>query len=223
MNYQAEKLKVKFGSALAEEVLENKIITIPGLKGRSPKEISEKNLALIIQARMEEILEYVMYEIGRSGYKDKLIGGIVLTGGGSRLKHLEDLVEFHTGIPTKVSYPIEHLAHGYIKDLSSPVFSTSIGLLLNGLETRKYTTAIEVEPEPEPESVTVQTTPEMARQGSKRSMDDFDAHDTDDEMDDSEDQDRSGGAGGSRKSSFWGNVFNRTKDWFEASPDSDLN
>ncbi len=223
MNYQAEKLKVKFGSALAEEVLENKIITIPGLKGRSPKEISEKNLALIIQARMEEIFEYVMYEIGRSSYKDKLIGGIVLTGGGSRLKHLEDLVEFHTGIPTKVSYPIEHLAHGYIKDLSSPVFSTSIGLLLNGLETRKYITAIEVEPEPEPESVTAQSTPEMARQGSKRSLDDFDAPDTDDEMDDSEDHNRSGGGGGNQKSSFWGNVFNRTKDWFEASPDSDLN
>src|SRR5690606_1867240 len=138
MNYQAEKLKVKFGSALAEEVLENKIITIPGLKGRAPKEISEKNLALIIQARMEEILEYVMYEIGKSGYRDKLIGGIVLTGGGSRLKNIQDLVEYHTGIPTKVSYPIEHLAHGYIKDLSSPVFSTSIGLLLNGLESRTY-------------------------------------------------------------------------------------
>src|SRR5690606_40362845 len=98
MNYQAEKLKVKFGSALAEEVLENKIITIPGLKGRAPKEISEKNLALIIQARIEEILEYIMYEIERSGYKNKLIGGIVLTGGGSMLRNIEDLVEYHTGI-----------------------------------------------------------------------------------------------------------------------------
>src|SRR5690606_28106 len=149
MHNQAEKLKVKFGSALAEEVLENKIITIPGLKGRLPKEISEKNLALIIQARMEEILEYVMYEIGRSGYRDRLIGGIVLTGGGSRLKNIEDLVEYHTGIPTKVSYPIEHLAHGYIRDLSSPDFSTSIGLLINGIETRNYACAVEKEAEEE--------------------------------------------------------------------------
>ena len=223
MNYQAEKLKVKFGSALAEEVLENKIITIPGLKGRSPKEISEKNLALIIQARMEEILEYVMYEIGKSGYRDKLIGGIVLTGGGSRLKHIEDLVEFHTGIPTKVSYPIEHLAHGYIKDLSSPIFSTSIGLLLNGLESRNYRMSVELEPDPAEEMVldhhgsgteTAHSASKPKGGSSNRDIDDYD---------EKSDDDQDPGNTGPRKSNFWGNVFNRTKDWFEASPDSDLN
>src|SRR5690625_7842593 len=108
MTNQAEKLKKKFGSALADEVVENKIITTPGLKGREPRESSEKNLARIIQARMEEIMEYIMYEIERSGYKDKLIGGIVLTGGGSKRKFLDELIEYHTGIPTRVSYPIEH-------------------------------------------------------------------------------------------------------------------
>lgn len=223
MNYQAEKLKVKFGSALAEEVLENKIITIPGLKGRSPKEISEKNLALIIQARMEEILEYVMYEIEKSGYRDKLIGGIVLTGGGSRLKHLEDLVEYHTGIPTKVSYPIEHLAHGYIKDLSSPVFSTSIGLLLNGLENRKYRSAIEMEIDPDNDAgmEKAEIGADSATQ-SVRNMGGSSRRDSD-EPDEMDDENHGSESSGSKKSSFWGSVFNRTRDWFEASPDSDLN
>jgi cell division protein FtsA len=134
MTQEAEKLKVRFGSALAEEVYDNRIITIPGLKGRPPKEISEKNLARIIQARMEEILDYVMWEINRSGYERKLIGGIVLTGGGALLNHLDKLTAYHTGLPARIGVPVEHLAHGYNQQLSSPVFATGIGLLLKGLE-----------------------------------------------------------------------------------------
>jgi cell division protein FtsA len=133
MQQQAEKLKVKFGSALADEVYDNRIITIPGLKGREPKEISEKNLARVIQARVEEILDYVVWEIRRSGYENKLIGGIVLTGGGALLNHIDKLTEFHTGMTTRIGVPVEHLAHGYSEQLSSPVFSTAIGLLLKGI------------------------------------------------------------------------------------------
>jgi cell division protein FtsA len=134
MHQQAEKLKVRFGSALAEEVFDNRIITIPGLKGRDSKEISEKNLARIIQARMEEILDYVLWEIRRSGFERKLVGGIVLTGGGALLKHLDKLTEYHTGLSTRIGYPIECLAHGYSEQISSPVFATSIGLLLKGID-----------------------------------------------------------------------------------------
>jgi cell division protein FtsA len=134
MQQQAEKLKVKFGSALADEVYDNRIITIPGLKGRQPKEISEKNLARIIQARMEEIFDYVVWEIRRSGYENKLIGGVVLTGGGALMNHIDKLTEFHTGMSTRIGVPIEHLAHGYSEHLSSPVFATGIGLLLKGIQ-----------------------------------------------------------------------------------------
>ena len=130
---QAEKLKVKFGSALAHEVFDNRIITIPGLKGRDHKEISEKNLARIIQARMEEVLDYVLWEIRRSGYERKLIGGIVLTGGGALLNHLGKLTEYHTGMSCRIGLPVEHLAHGYRESVNSPIFSTAIGLLLKGL------------------------------------------------------------------------------------------
>lgn len=134
MNQQAEKLKVKFGSALTDEVYDNRVITIPGLKGREPKEISEKNLARIIQARIEEIMDYVVWEIRRSGFENKLIGGIVLTGGGSLLNHIDKLTEYHTGLSCRVGIPIEHLAHGYAEQLSSPIFSTAIGLLLKGIQ-----------------------------------------------------------------------------------------
>jgi len=131
---QAEKLKIRFGSALAEEVYDNRIITIPGLKGRSPREISEKNLARIIQARAEEILDHVIWEIRRSGFERKLIGGIVLTGGGALLNHMDKLAEYHTGMSTRIGLPIEHLGHGYHESLSSPIYATAIGLLLKGIE-----------------------------------------------------------------------------------------
>lgn len=134
MNHQAEQLKLKFGSALSDEVVDNRIITIPGLKGREPKEISEKNLARIIQARVEEIFDHVYWEIRRSGYERRLIGGIVLTGGGALLRHIDKLVEYHTGMTTRLGIPIEHLAHGYAEEVSSPIYSTAIGLILRGLK-----------------------------------------------------------------------------------------
>lgn len=143
MTQQAEKLKVKFGSALAQEVYDNRIITIPGLRGRDPKEISEKNLARIIQARVEEILDYVVWEIRRSGFERRLIGGIVLTGGGALLNHIDKLAEYHTGMSTRIGIPIEQLAHGYHEQLSSPIYSTAIGLLLKGIENKNKLRYIE--------------------------------------------------------------------------------
>lgn len=140
MRNQAELLKVKFGSALAEENKENEIICVPGLRGREPKEISVKNLAFVIQARMEEIIDHVYYEIKSSGYEKKLIGGIVVTGGGALLKHLPQLIEFVTGLDCRVGYPNEHLAKNeslpknIYEDLKSPMYSTGIGLLIKGIE-----------------------------------------------------------------------------------------
>tara|TARA_Y100001954_G_scaffold239642_1_gene317459 strand:- start:2091 stop:3386 length:1296 start_codon:yes stop_codon:yes gene_type:complete len=131
---QAELLKVKFGSALANENQENEIVSIPGLRGRAPKEISVKNLAHIIQARLEEIIENVHFEIKNSGFEKKLIGGIVVTGGGSQLKHITQLIEYMTGMDTRVGYPNEHLASGNAEEITSPVFATGVGLVIKGLE-----------------------------------------------------------------------------------------
>ncbi|MBK9212777.1 MAG: cell division protein FtsA [Saprospiraceae bacterium] len=138
MPNQAEKLKVKFGSALAMEIKDNRTITIPGIKGREDKAISEKNLAWIIQSRLEEILDYIILEIQRSGYENKLIGGIVITGGGSLIKDIELLCEYHTGYHTRIGLPIEHLAHGYAEQYSNPIYATAVGLLIDGLEHEAY-------------------------------------------------------------------------------------
>ena len=131
---QAELLKIKFGSALASQNKENEIVSIPGLRGRDPKEISLKNLANIIQARVEEIIELVYHEIKNSGYENKLITGIVLTGGGSQLKHIGQLVEFHTGIECRIGYPNEHIASTSPIDVSSPMYATGVGLVMKFLE-----------------------------------------------------------------------------------------
>jgi cell division protein FtsA len=137
MTDQAEKLKVRFGSALADEIYDNRIITIPGFKGREAKEISEKNLSKIIQARLEEIFDYVLWEIQRSGYERKLIAGLVLTGGGSLLRHISLLADRCTGMSSRIGQPIDHLAHGYSKDLASPIYATAIGLLITSIENKE--------------------------------------------------------------------------------------
>ncbi|WP_140936593.1 cell division protein FtsA [Sphingobacterium lumbrici] len=138
---QAEQLKVRYGSALADENKDNEVICVPGIRGRDAKEISVKNLAFIIQARMEEIIEHVYYEIKSSGYEDKLIAGIVITGGGAQLKHLVQLVEYITGIDCRIGYPNEYLAKTDMlnkqsfDEMKSPMYATSIGLLIKGIQT----------------------------------------------------------------------------------------
>jgi cell division protein FtsA len=132
---QAEQLKVKFGSALADQTQENEIVAIPGIAGADPREISVKNLSSIIQARMSEIMEYADHEIKNSGYHDKLIAGIVLTGGGSQLKHIAQLCEYITGLRARVGYPNQFLAQGDIDAIASPLFATSVGLVIKGFET----------------------------------------------------------------------------------------
>jgi cell division protein FtsA len=130
---QAEQLKVKFGSALSQENQENEIISIPGLRGRPHKEISVRFLAQIIQARMEEILEFVLFEIKSSGYERKLSAGIVVTGGGSLLKHLPQLVMLTTGMDCRIGTPNEHLA-GNDDELKNPLYATGVGLVMKGIE-----------------------------------------------------------------------------------------
>lgn len=130
----AEQLKIKFGSALGSESMENQIVCIPGFSGREPKEISVRNLANIIQARTEEIVEQIIYEIKSSGYEKRLIAGIVLTGGGAMLKNLTQLVEYLSGFETRIGYPNEHLGKGNTEEIGSPMYATGIGLVLKGHE-----------------------------------------------------------------------------------------
>lgn len=149
---QAELLKIKFGSAWPGENKDNEIVSIPGLRGREPKEITLKNLSKIIHARVVEIVEQVFLEIKNYGHeeqKKKLIAGIVLTGGGSQLKHLKQLVEYITGMDTRIGYPNEHLAGDSDSETTSPLYATAVGLVMNSLEHRLREEQ-ENMPEPEP-------------------------------------------------------------------------
>ena len=134
---QAELLKIKFGSAWPGENKDNEIVSIPGLRGREPKEISLKNLSKIIHARVVEIIEQVFVEIKAYGHEDprrKLIAGIVLTGGGAQLNHIKQLVEYITGMDTRIGYPNEHLAGNSDEEISSPLYATAVGLVMNSIE-----------------------------------------------------------------------------------------
>lgn len=129
----AEEIKVKFGSAVAIENSEDEVVSIPGIHGREPKEISFKNLANIIQARLEEIFDLVNFEIQKVNSEHKLIAGIVLTGGGAMMKHIRQLAEFKTGLEVRLGYPNEYLANETSEDLASPLYSTGIGLVMEGI------------------------------------------------------------------------------------------
>jgi cell division protein FtsA len=136
---QAELLKIKFGSAWPGENKETEIVSIPGLRGRDPKEISLKNLSRIIHARCTEIINAVFTEIKNYGHDQtskKLIAGVVITGGGSQLKHIKQLVEYLTGMDTRIGYPNEHLSSDSKDMVKSPMYSTGVGLVLKGFENK---------------------------------------------------------------------------------------
>ncbi|MEQ8927502.1 MAG: cell division protein FtsA [Fulvivirga sp.] len=132
MQHQAELLKTKFGKAIGEEASPNEIVAIPGIRNRPAKEISIRNLANIIEARMEEIIELAHTEIITSGFENRLAGGIVITGGGSQLNSLKQLVEYMTGMDARIGYPNEHLGKSKVDSVKSPMYATSVGLVLSG-------------------------------------------------------------------------------------------
>jgi cell division protein FtsA len=186
---QAEQMKVKFGSALAEHAQGNAYVNIPGIRGLPNRHISVKNLAEIIQARMSEILEYVNYHLKQTGLDaGKLNGGIVLTGGGSQLRHLKQLTEYETGLNARIGLPNEHLAASHLEELAQPMYATCIGLILKGYHIHEnaaggkevpalqpmQTPIVQVQPSPVSDSVTAAATHKRERPGKPRmSMRDF--------------------------------------------------
>lgn len=129
-----ESLKVKFGAAVSELERPDKYITIPGVNARNSKEISFRNLAAIIEARMMDIVEAVNLEIKKSGYKDKLPAGIVLTGGCANLKNIDILFRGHTGYEVRVASPELYVTGDKKELINDPGYSTAVGLLLKAVE-----------------------------------------------------------------------------------------
>ncbi len=173
----AEEIKVKFGSAVASENRDDEVVSIPGIRGRAPKEISFKNLASIIQARLNEIFDIVNNEIQKVNSEHKLIAGIVLTGGGAMMKHIQQLAAFKTGLDVRIGYPNEYLANDNADELASPMYSTAVGLVIEGMSRYEYALkhgkavsnngAIVVEHEEKPEIEKVNDKEDVDTVGSK--------------------------------------------------------
>jgi len=158
---QAEQLKIKFGSAWPGENKDSEIVSIPGLRGRDPKEISLKTLSKIINARVVEIIDQAYLEIKNYGHEDskkKLIAGIVLTGGGSQLRHLKQLAEYVTGMDTRIGFPGEHLAGD--SNEYNPIYSTEVGLLMKAIENNSL----------EDNSISNSTSNDLVNQGRKTTL-----------------------------------------------------
>jgi cell division protein FtsA len=136
LHRQAEKIKIQFGTALADTALDEQSVSVPGINGREPKVISIKFLSRIIQARMEEIIDYISFEIENSGFSNKLGAGIIITGGGALLRHLRQLMSYKTSMEVNIGYPNKSLLFENT-EINSPVFSTSIGLLIKGQSFEK--------------------------------------------------------------------------------------
>ncbi len=214
MRNQAEILKVRFGSALATETEENEIISISGLKGREPKEIKVENLARIIQARVEEILEHVYYEIKLSGYHKKLIGGIVVTGGGAQLKHLVQLVSYITGMDARIGYPTEYLGKSAVEDIRHPMYATAVGLILKGHEDRNYREQVIETPVQEERMQQVQQPVQEVKEEAQAPV--MEVNEEEVAVDTEKPKNKNA------KPGWFSNIMNSTRRWFEEDDVSDF-
>jgi len=133
----AEQMKIQYGSCYSEYAPENKTVIIPGIGGRESREVSFKVIASIIEARVEEIIEAVMYEIENSGYQDKLRAGIVITGGASQLTNLCQFVKYKTGYDTRIASPNNSITFDSCEGVCKPSSSTAVGLIIKGFESEK--------------------------------------------------------------------------------------
>jgi cell division protein FtsA len=124
---QAEEVKKKYGHAIKSEVTEEDLFSIRAFGQDNPIQMSRRDLAYIIEARVEEIFRFVLQEIKRSGYDGLLPAGVVLTGGSSLLPGIRKLGAEVLGLPVRIAQP-ENLV-GLVDQLYSPAFSTSVGLL----------------------------------------------------------------------------------------------
>ncbi len=134
MPHQAEKLKVRFGHADPGAYRINQVVSVPGLSNQKPKDVMMKNIALISAERLREIGAMVMADIRKAGYEDKLIGGIVLTGGTSDMDGIESVFERVTGMPTRVGLPERLERNARADQVSHPAFATALGLVWAGFK-----------------------------------------------------------------------------------------
>jgi len=127
---EAERIKIKYGCALAALVKPDETIEVPGVGGRKSRIVSRRLLAEIIEPRVEEIFSLIQREVMKSGYQELLSGGVVITGGSALLEGMPELAEFVFEMPVKRGIP---QGIGGLRDVvNSPKFATGVGLLKFG-------------------------------------------------------------------------------------------
>jgi len=178
LNKHAELLKIQYGSALGDLAEESKVVAVPGISGREPKEVSIKNLAYIIQSRMEEIIDHIVYQLEGSDCMEKLTAGLVITGGGSQLRHLSQLIKYRTGLDVRMGMPNVQVSNVNLKEVNHPMYSTSVGLLYKGFENRPAVTTPQQEVKqniaPQPEAVAEETGKAAVEKPAKKFSNVFD-------------------------------------------------
>ncbi|MBI2571053.1 MAG: cell division protein FtsA [Candidatus Schekmanbacteria bacterium] len=132
---EAEKIKKKHGCALVSMVGEADTFEVPGVGGRPARIESRRVLAEIIEPRVEEMLSLADNEIRRTGYRDLIASGVVVTGGASLLEGLPEMAEQIFGLPVHRGYP--RGVGGLTDVVASPVFATGVGLVLYGARNRE--------------------------------------------------------------------------------------
>lgn len=135
---QAERVKKEFGHAFIGSIHKDEVFMIPGINGRNPIEMSKSILCNIIQPRMEEIFEFALAEIEKSGYLNKLGAGLVITGGSTLLRGSEELAQEIFRMPVKIGMPSGITYSGLGPEIENPVYSTAVGLATFGLIPPKY-------------------------------------------------------------------------------------
>jgi len=133
---QAERVKQEYGYALETLILNDQTFSIPGIGGRRPMELTRRMLCQVIQPRMEEILEFVLIELKKSGYLSNLSAGVVLTGGGALLRGSTELAQAVLGLPVKIGIPSLGGA-ALAPEVERPIFATAVGLVKYALDVEE--------------------------------------------------------------------------------------
>ncbi|HKY32756.1 MAG TPA: cell division protein FtsA [Candidatus Polarisedimenticolia bacterium] len=139
---EAERIKVKYGCALASLVDDHQTIEVPSVGGRKPRVLSRHILCEILQPRTEEIFNLLQEEIARAGYEESLTSGLVVTGGGAILEGVPEIAEQIFDLPVRRGSPTG--IGGLVDGVSTPVFSTAVGLAMYGADAPAQTQRLTV-------------------------------------------------------------------------------
>jgi cell division protein FtsA len=132
---EAERIKREQGCAARELLTDDQAIQIASVGDRPPRTVFVRMLNEIIEPRAQELLTLVRDDLKRAGLDTQIPAGLVLAGGGARLKGFAELAERMFSLPVRLAAPrgLEDMP----EELSQPEYATVVGLLLYGAQARR--------------------------------------------------------------------------------------